>query len=116
MGAPVRLGNGPSRLHLVLGAGQAAETSGGVSIATFGTKALMALKGDKKAREKFIAQTDAIKKMIVDSGMSISALKTSLTRILGGLEAMMADGPRKEKFRRTLQKLQRVRSCKDSID
>ena len=110
VGAPVCLGDGPSRLHLVLRAGQAAETSGGArSIATFGTKALFALRGDKQAREKFIAsQTDAIKKMIVDSGMSISALKTSLTQVLGGLEAMMPDGPRKEKFRRALQKLQRV--------
>ena len=110
VGAPVCLGGEPSRLHLVLRAGQAAETSGGArSIATFGTKALFALRGDKQAREKFIAsQTDAIKKMIVNSGMSISALKTSLTQVLGGLEAMMPDGPRKEKFRRALQKLQRV--------
>lgn len=109
VGAPVCLGGEPSRLHLVLRAGQAAETSGGVSIAAFGTRALMALKGDQKEREKFIAsQTSAIKKMIVGSGMSISALKTSLTRVLGGLEALITDGPQKEKFRRALQKLQRV--------
>lgn len=109
VGAPVCLGDGPSRLHLVLRAGQAAETSGLMSITTFGARALTALKGGEKERKDFInSQTANIKKMIFDSGMSLSKLKVALTVMLTGLEAKITDETQKKKFQRALQKLQRI--------
>lgn len=109
VGVPVRLGDGPSRLHLVLRAGQAAETSGIMSITAFGTRALTALKGGEKERRTFIdSETKNINTMIFQSGVSLSSLKAALTVMLTGLEAKITDETRKKKFQRALQKLKRV--------
>lgn len=127
VGAPVRLGDGPSRLHLVLRAGQAADTGPSakelrekaakvaaessvlLTITELGTKALAALKGGKKEKQNFIdSQTKNIRKMIFESGVSLSKLKAALTVMLTGLEAKITDETQKQKFQRALQKLKRV--------
>ena len=80
-----------------------------LTITELGTKALAALKGGKKEKQNFIdSQTKNIKKMIFESGVSLSKLKAALTVMLTGLEAKITDKAQKEKFQRALRKLQRV--------
>ena len=109
VGAPVRLGGEPSRLHLVLRAGQAAETSGVEELAKkaaakFDAALKVALEAAAKSRNLAV-----VKRMLkITSKSTIADIRTKLQPWQDWLQSQLKNDTQKEKFQRALQKLQRI--------
>ena len=109
VGAPVCLGDGPSRLHLVLRAGQAAETSGAKEMAKkaaakFDAAFKVALEAAAKSRNLAV-----VKGMLkITSKSTIADIRTKLQPWQDWLQSQLKNDTQKAKFQRALQKLQRI--------
>ena len=113
VGAPVRLGGEPSRLHLVLRAGQAAETSGAKELAKkvaeeAAAKFDAALKAALKAAAKS-RNLATVKRMLkITSKSTIADIRTKLQPWQDWLQSQLKNDDQKAKFQRAVQKLQRM--------
>ena len=101
VGAPVRLGGEPSRLHLVLGAGQAAETSGLMEVFLGTLKSMN--KDDLKKR------LDSMKTMLatnigIHAKMAAKQMSAKIEKFLKALEPMVKK-ERLEEFQNVKRKL-----------
>lgn len=100
VGAPVCLGGEPPRLHLVLRAGQAAET---------GLNAKEVLLKTKVAKAILTGKFGPVKEQLgLEADATVAQIKTVIEPWLKRLRAMIKDDARLAKFDRVLQKLRRI--------
>ena len=108
VGAPVCLGDGPSRLHLVLRAGQAADT--GPSVKEMAEKAAeeLALK-TKVMRAMATNNLDPVKEQLgLKAGAGVAQIRSALEPWLDRLRKMIKNKSRQAKFDRVLRQLRRI--------
>jgi len=86
VGAPVRLGDEPSRLHLVLGAGRTAETSGLMEVFLGSLKSMK--KDDLKKRLDSM-KTLLAKKIGIHAKMAAKQMSANIEKFLKALEPMV---------------------------
>ena len=108
VGAPVRLGDGPSRLHLVLRAGQAADT--GPSVKEMAQKAAedLDLKA-KVAKAILTGKFDPVKeKLGLEAGANVAQIQDVINQWIERLRGMIKNKDRLAKFDRVVKQLRRT--------